>query len=213
MNDMSPALRVLLGLAVIACGVFPILAAFDVGPLHSSEINGPPWLGVVAGGIFVLGGFAVWAGDAMTRHPWIGTSIGTLVLAGLASLGNWIAFGAGPRECSGGVSGIITHEWQAGEIECRAAFGMGALMIDGMLVWGLGTWLRKRGLEGPFSTWIEKLGKGMLMIAIAPVILLLIAGLSGKAFFEAFLTFCRTGKWPRNEAFIARKKKETEGSH
>jgi hypothetical protein len=43
-NTLSPAGRIFFGLLCIACGLFPALAALDVGPLHSSDIEGPPWL-------------------------------------------------------------------------------------------------------------------------------------------------------------------------
>jgi len=52
----SPLIRVLLGLLCLAGGAVPMLAAFDLGPLDSSAINGPPWLGFLAGAVFVAGG-------------------------------------------------------------------------------------------------------------------------------------------------------------
>jgi hypothetical protein len=211
-SDMSPVLRFIVGLAVIACGVMPILAAFAIGPFQASEINGPPWLGAVAGGIFVLGGVFVWASNAAVRYPWIGSAVAMLLLVGLAAIGNWIAFGAGVRECSGGPSGAVPYSWDTGNIECLAAFGIGALIIDGMLVWMLGTGLRKAGMDGPLPIWIERIGKAMLLVALAPIVLLLIVLTAGKAFAESFVTFCRTGKWPHNEEFIARRKKRAQES-
>ena len=100
----------------------------------------------------------------------------------------------------------------ASEIECRAAFGIGALMTDGILFWMLGEGLRGLGLFGPLPTWSEDLGQGLLLLALAPIVLVLIVIVLLKSLFEAFVTYWRTGTWPRNEEFIARKKKEAEGS-
>ncbi len=206
----SPMARFFLGAALVAGGLFPVLGAFDIGPLHARDIHGPPWLGAVAGGIFVLGGVFLWIGDAATRHPWIGGTLVALLLTAFASIGNWIAFGAGPRECTGGVSGIFFASKAAAALECRIGFGIGALMLDGMLLWGLGIGLRKLGMDGRLPAWIQKIGQAMLLTALAPILLILIAIALGKGLFEAFLVYCRTGKWPRNEAFIRRKKQEAE---
>jgi hypothetical protein len=208
----SAPVRFVLGLLFVACGIVGILATFDVGPLHARDINGPPWLGAATGGIFVVGGVFLWAGDAGARHPWFSNVLAMLMVAGFAAIGNWIAFGAGPRECSGGVSGFIFTSRMAAEIECRAAFGIGALMTDGLLFWMLGKGLRGLGLEGPLPTWSEKLGQGLLLLGLAPIVLVLIVIVIFKSLFEAFVAYWRTGTWPRNEAFIARKKKEAEGS-
>ena len=210
-SDMpSPPLRFVLGLLFFAGGIVLTLATFDVGPLHASDINGPPWLGAATGSIFIFGGAFLWAGDAAARHPWFANALAALMLAGFAAIGNWIAFGAGPRECSGGFSGFLFTSHFAAEIECRAAFGIGALMLDGLLLWMLGMGLRGVGLEGSLPIWLEKLGKGLLLLGVAPIVLVLIVVVFFKALFEAFVVYYRTGTWPRNEAFIARKKKAAE---
>jgi hypothetical protein len=206
----SPAVRFVLGLLFIAGGVVCILAAFDIGPMGARDINGPPWLGAATGSVFVVGGVFLWFADAAARHPLSGTLVAAGMLTGFAAIGNWIAFGAGPRECSGGVSGFIFISPAAAELECRAAFGIGALLVDGFLLLMLATGLRGLGIEGRVPSWIGKIGKGMLLVALAPIVLVLIVGVIGKSLFEAFVTYWRTGTWPRNEAFIARKKKEAE---
>ena len=75
-----------------------MLAGFDIGPLGREDINGPPWLGFLAGGIFAIASLAMIAG------PLAGGLFGILVLAGLAAIGNGIAFGAGECACSGSIS-------------------------------------------------------------------------------------------------------------
>lgn len=59
----SPAGRLVLGLICVAGGLLPILAAFDLGPLGADAINGPRWLGFLAGAIFAAGGVGVMLGS------------------------------------------------------------------------------------------------------------------------------------------------------
>ncbi|MCX7146713.1 MAG: hypothetical protein NT042_11045 [Sulfuritalea sp.] len=100
-QQLTPRAALLVGLVFVASGMFPMLAAFDIGPLRQEDINGPPWLGFAAGGVFTAAGLAVMAGPRSS----LATSLfGLLSLAGLAMLGNWIAFGAGERACSGSIS-------------------------------------------------------------------------------------------------------------
>jgi len=194
----SAGARFLLGLACAAAGTFPILSAFDVGPFHPDSINGPPWLGVVAGGIFVVGALFLWTGDATIRRPWLGGLFAIAMLLAFAAIGNWIAFGAGTRECGSEMSvGGFADARTAGDLECRVAFGIGALMIDGILVWMLGTGLRAMGMPGRLPGWIEKLGQGLLAVALAPIVLLLAVAITGKRVVDACITFVRTGAWPR----------------
>jgi hypothetical protein len=54
-KPMTPTERVVFGLLFVGVGIFPMLASFDIGPLRSTDINGPPWLGLVAGGVFAEG--------------------------------------------------------------------------------------------------------------------------------------------------------------
>lgn len=201
-SPLSPSGRWLLGLLCIAGGVVPILAAFDLGPLSASDIHGPAWLGAVAGGIFVLAGVGLWIGDDQRVTP-LSYVLFMLVLAGFAAIGNWIAFGAGPRQCSGGFGGF----WfgNLAELECRIGFGIGALIVDGALVWVAASGLRRLTGPGPVVDRLEKTGQAALLLGLSPVLLPLILFLVGKALFGATATRLRTGKWPRNEEFIARR--------
>jgi hypothetical protein len=57
-----------MGLAFAAAGVFPILAALDVGgPLRADSIHGPPWIGVAAGSVFLAGAMFLWFYSAAMR--------------------------------------------------------------------------------------------------------------------------------------------------
>ena len=71
-QQLRPGAVLLVGLVFLAAGILPMLAAFDIGPLGREDINGPPWLGFVAGGIFSTAGLAVMAGPRSPLAPWPG---------------------------------------------------------------------------------------------------------------------------------------------
>ncbi|MFH0933591.1 MAG: hypothetical protein V1879_00120, partial [Pseudomonadota bacterium] len=61
-TPLTPRGRFWFGLTFVAFGIMPMLATFDIGPLGTADINGPPWLGLASGGVFVAAGLAVMAG-------------------------------------------------------------------------------------------------------------------------------------------------------
>jgi len=209
MNNNQPpssAGRAFMAVALVAAGTLPILAAFDAGPLHQRDINGPPWIAGAAGGAFVLAGLAVAIGQG-ERVRWLGSIVGLLCAACLAAIGNWIAFGVGERQCASTISGFLfTSSRMAGNIECRAAFGIAAAMLDGIVLWMLGrAWARKFG-PGFVPRVIEGIGKAVFLVAIAPFLLVLIIATIGSGLVASLREYRRTGQWPRNESFIARMK-------
>jgi hypothetical protein len=153
----TPAARLVLGLLCIAAGVLPILAALDAGPLHQRDIHGPAWLGWAAGGVFVLAGIAPLAGEPARGHP-LSYMVMFLMVVALAAVSNWIAFGPGARQCSGGFTRLLfSSRGAAAEAECRVVFGFGACILDGVLIWMLGNGLRRiagpAGSPEPSSAW------------------------------------------------------------
>lgn len=201
--SMPTKLRWFVALFALISGALPMLAALDVGPLSRDDINGPPWLGFVAGGIFFLLGLTLLAPRQRALRVLLPVATG----GGLAAIGNWIAFGAGMRECTGSISG---YSYDSGDLGCRIAFGYGALMLDSMLIWGTGALLVRRYGPRLLPSGIEKLGKGLFFLTIAPLLLLLLLMAVGKGFADGFHVWRKTGRWPRNEAFIARMKMRRE---
>ena len=203
-QQLGPGAAHLIGLLFVAVGILPMLAAFDIGPLGRADINGPPWLGFVGGGIFVAAGLAIIAGP---QSPLLTHLFGTLSLAGLAAIANWIAFGAGERACSGGIS--LPGLWAGGDLSglaCRVPFGFGALITDAFLCWMLVSLLQKALGGPPRLAGLLKAAEWLILASLAPILLvLLIAILMGGA-VGALKTRLSTGAWPRNEAFIARQK-------
>lgn len=210
-RPLSPIARLALALLCVAAGALPMLAAFDVGPLRARDINGPPWLGVAAGGVFVLAGLMLLAGERLRGHPlsWVLTF---LVFAAFAAIGNWIAFGPGSRECSGSFTAFLfTRTRAAAEWECRIAFGIGACIMNGVLLWMMAHALGRLAGPGRLADGLEKLGKGMLLLGLSPILVPLLLFVLGKSLLEACTEYFRTGQWPRNEAFIARMKRRKTG--
>jgi len=200
--------RILLGLLCLAGGLLPALAAFDFGPLHSSDINGPPWLGVVAGGVFILAGLAVILGDGRQRaanSPRAFLFVAT-IYGGFAAIANWIAFGPGPRACTVSFAGFFVDGPLAGEVSCRIGFGIGAVMLNGCLVLMAGAVLEKALGPGRIARAMKCLGFVLLGLALAPILLPALLWLFGRGLVSGYAEYRRTGIWPRNEAFIAHSK-------
>lgn len=203
---LSPTARILIGLFCILIGLMPMLAAFDLGPLERSAINGPPWLGLLAGGVFVAAGIFVLASERM-RQGILAHGLFALVIGSFAAIANWIAFGPGPRECEIAVAGFLfAPDSISNEIACRAGFGIGAALLDGFVLWMIARALRSIIGPGLIPTIVQKIGGAVLILVLAPILVpMLLFGLA-KVFIENFATWRATGRWPRNDAFIQRMK-------
>lgn len=203
-QQLTPGAAHLIGLVFVAAGILPMLAAFDVGPLGREDINGPPWLGFAGGGIFVAAGLAIMAGP---QAPMVGGLFGALALAGLAAIGNWVAFGAGERACSGSIS--LPGLWAGGDLSglaCRIPFGFGALITDAFLCWMVVSLLQKALGGPPHLAGLLKAAEWLILASLAPLLLVLLIGILLSGAVGALKTRLSTGAWPRNEAFIARQK-------
>ena len=203
-QQLTPRAAFLIGLVFVASGIFPMLAAFDIGPLSQEDINGPPWLGFAAGGIFTAGGLSIMLAP---RSSLAANLFGLLSLSGLAMLGNWIAFGAGERACSGSISlSLMWSESDFSGLGCRIPFGLGALITDAFLCYLMVSVLQKALGGPPRLARLLKAAEWLILASIAPFILLLAIIGIGSAAAGAVKTRWTTGTWPRNEEFIARQK-------
>lgn len=203
-QPLTPGAAHLIGLLLIAAGILPMLAAFDLGPLRQEDINGPPWLGFVAGGIFAAGGAALIAGP---QAPLASGLCGILAAAGLAAIGNWIAFGAGQRACTGSIS--LPWLWTGADLSglaCRLPFGFGALIVDAVVCYATVALLQKALGGPPRLARLLKATEWLIIASLAPLILLLLLMTVGSGLASAVRSRWKTGAWPRNEEFIARQK-------
>ncbi|MBI2308577.1 MAG: hypothetical protein HYU78_14915 [Rhodocyclales bacterium] len=195
-----------LGLVSVACGLPFMLAAFDIGPLQRADIQGPPWLAVVAGGIFVAAGAALLVGK---RQPTLRDALGLAVIVGLAAIGNWIAFGAGERFCQGSlpvsffsVDGALSG-WQ-----CRLPFGFGALVTDAMALYFAILLLQRLCGGPPALARTKRAGEWLIVLSLAPLLIPLLLVLVGISAFGACRERLRSGARPRNESFIRRQREK-----
>lgn len=202
----SPRARIVFGLIAIASGLIPLLAAFDLGPLDHGAINGPRWLGALAGAIFIAAGGALLIGERLRQSP-LSHGLFALMLGAFAAIANWIAFGPGPRACAIELGGLVFEGGgMASEIACRAGFGIGALLLDGFVLWIIARALRTLAGPGAPADAIEKVAIALLLLALAPIILpMLLVGIGG-ILLKSVATWRATGRWPRNKDFIRRMK-------
>lgn len=201
---LSSRVSLLFGLLFVASGIFPMLAAFDIGPLGREDIQGPPWLGFVAGGTFVAAGLAIIAGP---RALLVNSLFAILALAGLAALGNWVAFGAGERVCSGSLA--LPWLWGEGDfsgLACRIPFGLGAVITDAFLCWMIVATLQKALGGPPRLAGLLQAAQWLILVSLLPILLPLLMFLLAGVALGALKTRVTTGTWPRNEGFVARQK-------
>jgi len=139
---------------------------------HPEQVNGPWWLGFAAGWVFAAAGLAV-AVQGTELQTWVGGLAVATLLLGFAAIGNWIAFGPGPRGCSGGISLLFfSGSRSAGEMECRVAFGLGAVILDAILFMGAMSGLARLVGSPRWAARLEKAGKGVFFFALLPLLLL-----------------------------------------
>lgn len=167
----------LLGLFVAAIGLIPMLAALDVIPTPESSFHAPRWIVFLVGSLFFTVGMWILMQGMVgeSRAKVFGAAVGFSVVVGLAFIANWIAFGSGTREsCSGSTSFIgWTSSRAAAELECRAAFGYGAVFINLIIVRGLAWWLGKKAFPGNRAARaLEKLSEWAMLVLLLPLILL-----------------------------------------
>ena len=77
-------------------------------------------------------------------------------------------------------------------------------MLDGFILYMVAIALRQIAGPGLLPTLVEKLGIGLLLLSLAPILLPVLLILIAKSCVEAFTTWRQTGQWPRNESFIQR---------
>ena len=145
-----------IGAIGVAGGLYLALSGVGFVPLPS-RLHGPNWLAVAAGLIFLAAGLSVlvrgWIAvpDNQANLP-AGTPVALVavqwlaaftIMAGLASIGTWVAFGAGTRQ----FSMSLPFTGSIGETIGRTAFAIGAII----------TWLMAAGVA--YSGLSKILGK------------------------------------------------------
>jgi hypothetical protein len=157
-------------------GAIPLLAALDVLPFDPGDRGAPRWVVATSGSLFVLAGGALGArGSSAVWARAASAMLGPAIVLGMAAILNWVAFGPGPRGCTSTLSAFwYAASRRAPDLECRSAFGLGALMLDAIVVLILAQALtRWRGSSG-LGAQLERLGTATLLVSLSPLIALLV---------------------------------------
>ncbi len=184
--------RALVGALVALVGVMPILAALDVPPFDQANGDAPRWVVMLAGGLFVLAGVVVWTQGSPGAQ-----AAGYVIVIGLAAIANWVAFGPGTRACTSMLSFFGFATWRrAPDLECRIAFGLGALMMDAIVLMTAADAIRRLVGPGSWVTALERAGRAGLVVTISPLILLLVILVLARAGWEAITRAAPGGRRP-----------------
>ena len=174
----SRSVTLLCGLFCIAAGLVPILAALGVIPSPEESFHAPRWVVFLAGSLFFTAGMWILlqalVGEARARA--FGEATGVALLVGLAMVGHWVAFGPGSREtCGGGFSMLgFSSSSFVSEIECRAAFGYGAILMDFILLRGIAWWVAQHVPASRSVRAFEKATEWGFLLALLPLLLVVV---------------------------------------
>jgi hypothetical protein len=138
-----PATRkemIAIGIGVTAVGLYFMLVGANVLPIPGGpkNLHAPLWVVVCAGLVFFLGGASVLIGgiraNAKGEVPkdtpgWLAVVhylVGLAIFGSFAAMTSWVAFGPGPRQFSGSLTGL---ESSVGAGIGRTVFGIGAAFM------------------------------------------------------------------------------------
>ena len=138
-----------IGWGLFAAGMGAFIIAGTSGLLgidmHPTE-GTPQWIGILAGAIFLAGGFAVVLQSLPAAKPrpdgslspdaprWVrGVSLllGLTIAGGLTAIAYWVGFGPGERHFSGGLFFLSAH---ANDMLGRVVFAFGAVLASFMFL-------------------------------------------------------------------------------
>jgi hypothetical protein len=139
-----------MGALLVGVGLLVVLAAVGVIPADDKSFRAPRWVVSACGLFFVLAGVALavtsapGAPEGAGRTTWRSLLLGGTIVGLMAAVFNWVAFGPGERRFGGGLAlPFVSIGGPASEWSGRAAFGLGAVLVDLFLVWFVARGLRE----------------------------------------------------------------------
>jgi hypothetical protein len=138
----TAAVAILMGLLTFTCGAVVLAAATGMLATQPGTLEAPRWV-IGCAGIVFMAGALVPLNAAFGFPNWLNQLAGLSIAAGLALVFNWVAFFPGERHFSSTLSlpGVQLSSG-GGQIEGRIMFGLGALLADAIVLWGLWRLLR-----------------------------------------------------------------------
>jgi hypothetical protein len=138
---------VLFGGVLVAVGSAIVAVALGHVP---ARMNAPPWVVASAGGVFIAGG-GLLVFEAFPVTAAFKKALHILFIAALALPFNWTAFGPGEREFNRTTSiNGVAYSTPASETGGRIAFGIGAVVLDLIVVAFVVALLRdRRRIDAP----------------------------------------------------------------
>ncbi len=134
-----------MGLAFMAAGAYPFAIGIGLVAPRPGSLHAPLWVAALAGGCFVLVGALLLLPQQDARLRGL---VGGVLVTAMALIFDWVAFGPGERHFSGGFSfGGLAARSGSDEASGRIAFGVAAVLMDALALWGWLRWLRS--LAGP----------------------------------------------------------------
>ena len=112
--------------AALCCLAFGAYLAW-LGAVRHPQLRVPPAVAWVLAGVLACAAAVLLAKAA--RRLRVAGRLAIPILAGFTAVGAWIALGAGPQVCRASGPGVAVA---AGDMQCRVAFGIGALISAGM---------------------------------------------------------------------------------
>lgn len=93
--------------------------------------------------VALCGGLALARGY---RRPALADGLVCAALGGMLLMQLWVALGPGPRNCVGRLH-FLAPGTPVSDLACRSAFGMGSVVVAGMLVVAVRAWLRRQSRD------------------------------------------------------------------
>lgn len=119
-----------LGAITVSLGAMIVMIALDVIPTDPEKIHAPDWVLILAGAVFIFGGFAV----GFRARELLVSVLGNLIVMAFAVIAAWVALAGSSDQFSGGI-GFLPH---AVNVKiARFMFGGGAILCALMLIPGI----------------------------------------------------------------------------
>lgn len=151
-----------------------VMMAVQLGLMLTAEpdtsgVYPPVWMAAVLLSAFLWVGLALLFPEGSNGQGVFFSLTLIAFLGGMFFVLNWVAFTAGPLECSSSISipflqlNRLTPGW-----ECRFVFGSVGILLDGLLVLGLAHFIAWSWNHAPWTTWVIRAGQVVAGVAALP---------------------------------------------